>query len=74
MSAGQFKRMEELFNAAADLPPERRHGFLQEACGADTELLLRVERLLHHAADHTGAVGLSEGTGAAKVKEEPDLT
>ena len=78
MNAGQFKRMEELFDAAVDLPPERRHRFLQEACGTDTELLLHVERLLRHADDNTGVVGLSEGSGvsadAAEVKVGPDLT
>ncbi|MCH8006506.1 MAG: serine/threonine protein kinase, partial [Planctomycetes bacterium] len=70
--------MEELFDAVVDLPPERRHAFLLEACGADTELLLRVERLLRYADDNIGVVGLSEGSrvsaDAAKVKEEPDLT
>ncbi len=75
MNAGQFKRMEELFAAAVDLPPERRHAFLLEACGADTELLLRVERLLRFADDNIGVVGLSEGNrvsaDAAKVKQEP---
>ena len=78
MNAGQFKRMEELFDAAVDLPPERRHRFLQGACGTDTELLLHVERLLRHADDNTGVVGLSEGSGvsadAAEVKVGPDLT
>ena len=39
MDTAQFKRMEELFDRAMDLPPEQRHAFLQEACGPDLELL-----------------------------------
>ena len=38
--------MEELFNAALDVPADQRLDFLERACGADTGLLDAVVRLL----------------------------
>ncbi len=49
MDIEQFKRVEELFNAALDLPAERRDAFLERACGPDRTLLETVLRLLRHA-------------------------
>ncbi len=49
MDIDQFKRVEELFNAALDLPAERRDAFLDRACGPDRTLLETVLRLLRHA-------------------------
>jgi hypothetical protein len=49
MDIDQFKRVEELFDAALDLPADRRRGFLERACGSDTKLRETVERLLRHA-------------------------
>ena len=46
-------RTEELFHAAADLPPTARREFLDAACGADTALRQRVERLLSADATDT---------------------
>ena len=48
MKVDQFERMEELFNAALDVPADQRLDFLERACGADTELLDAVVRLLRH--------------------------
>ena len=42
-------RIEELFHAALDLEPQARPAFLQQACGADTELLKEVASLLDSA-------------------------
>lgn len=46
MKIDQFERMEELFNAALDVPTDQRLAFLKRACGADTGLLDAVVRLL----------------------------
>ncbi len=48
MEIDQFERMEELFNAALDVPADQRLAFLERACGADTGLLDAVVRLLRH--------------------------
>ncbi len=40
-------RIDEVFGAALDLPPQRRTQFLNEACGDEVELREAVESLLH---------------------------
>ena len=44
----QFKHVEELFNAALDLPAEHRYAYLECACGRDKVTLETVVRLLRH--------------------------
>ena len=46
-SSDQWRRIEELFYAALDLPAESRPGFLSEACGSDAKLREEVEALLN---------------------------
>jgi eukaryotic-like serine/threonine-protein kinase len=41
-----WRRAEELFHAALERPTEARRAFLDEACGADTELRRQVEILI----------------------------
>jgi len=41
-----WRRAEELFHASLERSPEDRRAFLDEACGADTELRAQVERLV----------------------------
>ncbi len=45
-SPEQWQRIEELFHAALELPPEARTGFLRQACGPDVKLFEEVEALL----------------------------
>ena len=49
MDIRRFKRVEELFDAALEMPAGRRYAYLERACGSDVELLDTVVRLLHHA-------------------------
>src|SRR5262245_48215261 len=68
-------RARDLFLAAADLPPDRRAGFLSEACGPDAALRAEVERLLAAHADPASILepppaGRPTGTAAF----EPDVT
>ena len=44
--ASDWQRIEQLFHAALERPPEERPAFLQQACGSNTELLKEVESLL----------------------------
>jgi WD40 repeat protein/serine/threonine protein kinase len=46
MSEPSPERVKEIFNQAIGLPPEKRSAFLEKACGSDTPLRRRVERLL----------------------------
>ena len=49
MSDEDFARVDELFNAARDLPPAERDAFLRETCGDDEALCARIAALLWHA-------------------------
>jgi len=51
MSEPSPKRVKEIFNQAADLPPEERVSFLDSACGANAPLRRRVEQLLDSVDD-----------------------
>jgi hypothetical protein len=48
----RWKRLDELFHQAVDLPKERRDAFLEEACGDDAELRAELEELI--ASDPEG--------------------
>jgi serine/threonine protein kinase len=49
-----FERAEPIFEAALQLPPERRAAYLDQACGVDAGLRQQVEALLqaHEQAEH----------------------
>jgi serine/threonine protein kinase/Tfp pilus assembly protein PilF len=56
--AADFQRVKEIFLAAVEKPgPDERRAFLEEVCGADAELRLRVEALLRR---HEQAGGFLE--------------
>src|SRR5215831_20054223 len=65
-----------IFDAAIELPPERRAAYVQEACASDDAVLQRVEALLraHESAetfmDSPAAAPRGE-TMAAKPAEQP---
>ncbi|MHC5110962.1 MAG: protein kinase domain-containing protein [Planctomycetota bacterium] len=61
MSEQQFHRIEELFQAAADLPVDQRAGFLKEACGGDPALEDNVLRLLKRLDRDTSMVTPGSG-------------
>lgn len=55
-----WRDVDRLFQAALDIPPDRRLPFLEEACGSDIELFQRVTDLLEEAGrapDLTGPGG-----------------
>ncbi len=53
MSSEKWNRVNELFYAALDRPPEQRNTFLKDACGSDLSLQQEVESLLaaFHSSD-----------------------
>src|SRR5262249_31148856 len=48
MSPERWQRIEELFDAAIQLPPEERGRFLDRQCGEDHALRRELERMLSH--------------------------
>ncbi len=65
-----------IFDAALELPPERRAAYLHEACGGDDALRQRVEALLraHESAElfmEHPAVDLSRQPSVVKLAEQP---
>jgi non-specific serine/threonine protein kinase/serine/threonine-protein kinase len=76
LEADRFQRAEELFHAVAELAAEERRRFLEAECGADAELLSRVEALL--AASSRRASFLEEPAlhrfmGEAPVEVDAEL-
>jgi len=53
MKPERLQKIDEIFQAALDLPPERRENFVAEACAGDAELRAEVESLLA-AHEHVG--------------------
>jgi eukaryotic-like serine/threonine-protein kinase len=46
MKVERFKQIDEIFDAALELPPSERQAYLEEACKGDAELRKEVESLL----------------------------
>ncbi len=46
MASDFFQRLKEIFNAAMERPPGERAAFIDGACGGDTRLRRKVERML----------------------------
>lgn len=55
MTPDRWKKIEEIFNQAIEVPLEERSIFLQRICGNDQELFIEVDSLLHQD-DETGAM------------------
>jgi len=51
MSSDQHSRATKIFLTVAELPPEQRASYLDQACGSDRELRTYVEKLLAHDSD-----------------------
>ena len=46
MKPDRWRKVDELFEAALDVPPQERAAFLDEACGSDRDLRREVEKML----------------------------
>ena len=72
MNPERWQRLEELFHAMRDLPPEARAASLSAACGDDRELREEVERLLQSDAHASlfvsrAAAGVEQAAAAAMM-------
>ena len=72
VSPDRWRRINETLDRALELAPERRDGFLADACGADAGLREEVEQLLR-ACERTGMLDAPPAGLAAEfgVGEEP---
>jgi cephalosporin-C deacetylase-like acetyl esterase len=62
MTTERRDRVDDVFQAALDLPPHERDAFVERACAADADLRRAVDRLLG-AHDRAQADGFLEGRG-----------
>lgn len=60
MTPEQWRRIDQIFQQAADLPLEERDAFLAAVCGPDQELRGEVESLLAAAGDHLVGPAVAE--------------
>ncbi len=73
MKPERLQKIDEIFQAALDLPPERRENFVAEACAGDAELRAEVESLLA-AHEHVGnfiADSASDVAAVLLAKDSP---
>src|SRR5437764_14800178 len=56
MSPQRWRRIEEIYDAAVDLPAIERDRYLDEQCGADTQLRREIAAMFENAAGFTGVV------------------
>ncbi len=77
MTPERHARMQDIFQAAVDLPAQRRNEYLDEACRGDAELRVRVLRLLEADLKTTRTIGgpfvpLSEAEARDSDHDLPD--
>ena len=72
MSDSRWQRIEEIFHQAAELAPQARPAFLDQACAGDEPLRKEIESLLAHEAEEgsTLAQAVVEAGGAAGSMDE----
>ena len=75
MAPDRWQRLEDLFHAALELPPEQRTAAVAAACGDDVELLRDVQRLLQADAHASAFVeGAAAGVQRAAAMMVPEGT
>src|SRR5262245_32462463 len=67
MNPEQWKRIEQVFEAALDVPAAERPAFLAQACGGDGELRREVESLLAADGGFGAAIEVAISTQAADL-------
>ena len=69
MSPERWRRIEELFQEAADLHPKLRPSFLDRVCGVDSEIRSEVESLLKNDQPATQIEEMIQGAAEQAVKD-----
>ena len=68
-----WRRLQELFHAAAELPPERRRGFIEEACPDDPGLRNEVLAMLDSAPNGEDLASRVQAAAAAMAADAAPL-
>src|SRR6516164_2672198 len=71
MTTDRWKRIEEIFQGALELPLSERSDYVAQACGADAELRSEIESLL---ASDSGSVTALRSVIEADVRELPTVS
>jgi serine/threonine protein kinase len=75
-SSDRWRRLEEVFQSALDIPQERRPAYLESVCGDDVELRQEIESLLARddkasdAEENLVIAGIIEGAAASLFDDE----
>jgi serine/threonine protein kinase len=73
-SSEHWRRIEEVFQSALDIPEGQRDDWLSHACAGDTQLRQEVEGLLARDADESPLIsGIIEGTAASLFDDDAPL-
>jgi serine/threonine protein kinase len=67
MNEDRWQQTERIYNSALECEPDRREGYLREACGEDHSLRNEVETLLAHQAEVAGFMKAPAMEVAARV-------
>ena len=70
MTPARFRQVEEVFQAAADVPAGERAALLDRMCGGDAELRAEVGSLLASAQGATTQIQDAIGREAGRVADE----
>lgn len=74
MNAEKLNRIEEIYHAVLEIPPDEREAFLNENCGADDDLRREVQSLLDFEKSFDSFLDASPKSIIAKAfYEEPNL-
>jgi non-specific serine/threonine protein kinase/serine/threonine-protein kinase len=65
----RWQRIEQIFNAAVELPKAEHEAFLERACAGDQDLRREVESLLSH--DDPGGAFVEVAVAAAAIEDSP---
>jgi hypothetical protein len=67
MTAERWKRVQDLFAEAADLPESERHAFLSAVCGADEDLRRELDSLFRYDSEPGAPLAALVGDASYRV-------
>ena len=74
LSPQEWQRLQSVFDVAAELAPEERSRYLDEACQGDSGLRLRVDSLLLSVRSETAFMdALGQGVSASLMTPMPEI-
>jgi serine/threonine-protein kinase len=71
-TADRWRRIEELFQTALDIPQAQRDAFLRGACGSDDALRLDIESLLANDYQESPLIAFIVDDATSRMLEDDD--